>query len=123
MYQNAFDGLSGNADCGQMSAWYLMSAIGFYPVDPASGIYVLGAPMFQQVNMDVGEGKQFVVTAEKLSGKQDFIQSVKLNGQTYSKSYLPHSTVAAGGTLHFIMGSSPNKAFGKGLQNRPPSFV
>lgn len=123
LYHNAYDGLSGNEDCGQMSAWYLMSAIGFYPVDPASGVYVLGLPMFDEVTLDLGQGKQFVVKAENLAAEMPFIHAVFVNGELYNKSYLPHSTIVAGGELKFIMGREANKNFGREMRDRPLSFV
>jgi len=97
--------------------------MGFYPVDPASGVYVLGVPMFEYVSMDVGKGKKFVVSAENFSASNYYIQAVKLNGQPYSKTFIPHEKVIEGGELTFVMGSEPNKNYGKAMEDRPPSFV
>lgn len=122
MYQNAFDGLSGNEDCGQMSAWLVMSAIGFYPVDPASGVYVLGTPMFEQLTMDVGNGNTLLVDTENFSYDKPYIKAVYWNDKPYSKTYLQHSDVVKGGVLKFVMSDKPNKTFGHEMEDRPPSF-
>lgn len=123
MYLNAFDGLAGNEDCGQMSAWYLMSAMGLYPVDPTTGLYVFGTPMLSRVRLEVARNTWLTIEAEGVSDSAFYIQSATFNGQPYSKTYIDHSTVIKGGTLKFIMGDKPNKNYGSAADDRPPSFV
>lgn len=107
LYKNAPDGICGNEDCGQMSAWYVFSAMGFYPVDPISGKYEIGAPLFPEVKMHQANGKTFTVLAPAVSRENIYIQSVKLNGQPYDKSYITHQQITNGDTLEFEMGSKP----------------
>lgn len=102
-YTDERDGYSGNEDCGQMSAWAVMSSLGFYPATPASGYYVLGVPRFSQVTLNMENGKQFTVIAKKLSDKNCFVKSVKLNGKALKRSYIFYEEVAQGGTLEFVM--------------------
>ncbi len=112
MYSDQPDGYIGNEDCGQMSAWYVFSALGFYPVNPASGIYDFGSPMFDTAIIQLENGKQFEITAENLSDKNIYIQSVEINGKPWNKSYIEHEQIMKGGNLHFVMGATPNKDFG-----------
>lgn len=116
------DGLAGNEDCGQMSAWYVISALGFYAVDPASGNYVFGAPLFDRVTMDMGAGRHLLVEAKRKSPTDKYIQSVTLNGKPYNKLWFNHSALVKGGTLVFEMGAEPNKSFGAGEDAIPPSM-
>jgi predicted alpha-1,2-mannosidase len=116
------DGLAGNEDCGQMSAWYVISALGFYAVDPASGNYVFGAPLFDRVSLDMGAGHHLLVEAKRKSPTDKYIQSVTLNGKPYDKLWFNHSAVVQGGTLVFEMGPQPNKSFGSGEGAIPPSM-
>ena len=116
------DGLAGNEDCGQMSAWYVISALGFYAVDPASGNYVFGAPLFDRVTMDMGAGRHLLVEAKRKSPTDKYIQSVTLNGKPYNKLWFNHSALVKGGTLVFEMGAEPNKSFGAGEDAIPPSL-
>jgi predicted alpha-1,2-mannosidase len=119
MYRDQPDGISGNEDCGQMSAWYIMSAMGFYPVSPSSGAYVLGSPLVEKATIRLPQGKTFVVTAANNGPQNLYIQSASLNGKPYANSYLLHRDIVAGGTLQLTMGPQPNKAFGTALANRP----
>jgi predicted alpha-1,2-mannosidase len=119
MYKDKPDGISGNEDCGQMSAWYILSALGFYPVSPSSGAYVLGSPIVDKATIQVGNGKTFVITAKSNSAENPYIQSVKLNGKPYSNSYLLHKDIVAGGTLELTMGPKPNQSFGTDPARRP----
>ncbi len=121
MYSDQPDGLSGNEDCGQMSAWYIMSTMGFYPVNPANGNYVFGSPLFDQVEISLPGGKNFTVVAENNSSENIYIQAVELNGEAYNKSYISHATILNGGTLRFVMGAEPNPDFGAALSDRPTS--
>lgn len=107
LYSNTPEGLSGNDDCGQMSAWYIFSAIGFYPVNPASGEYVLGAPQLKQVSIRVSEHKSFVIKTVSFSDTNQYVQSVSLNGKPYQKSYISHQDLINGGVMEFTMGNKP----------------
>ncbi|QKG56554.1 glycoside hydrolase family 92 protein [Hymenobacter sp. BRD128] len=119
MYKDQPDGISGNEDCGQMSAWYILSALGFYPVSPSSGAYVLGSPLVNKATIRLPQGKTFVVSAVNNSPQNIYIQSAMLNGQPYANSYLLHRDIVAGGTLQLTMGPQPNRAFGTAPANRP----
>ncbi|CAM2066407.1 GH92 family glycosyl hydrolase [Sulfidibacter corallicola] len=123
MYQTGPEGLAGNEDCGQMSAWYLFSALGFYPVAPGDGVYVIGKPSLPRATIQLGGGKTFVVTAEDLSPENIYIQSVRLNGKDWPYSYLYHRDIAVGGSLHFEMGPEPNRAWGSDPTRVPPSMT
>jgi predicted alpha-1,2-mannosidase len=116
------DGLCGNNDCGQMSAWYVFSAMGMYPVCPAEPIYVFGTPLFPEVCMNLENGKAFHMVAENLSDTNIYIQSATLNGKPYTKSYIGHADVIDGGKLVFQMGPKPNKQWGFNKKDRPFSI-
>lgn len=107
-YHVGADGLSGNDDAGQMSAWYIFSALGFYPVCPASGEYIIASPSFARAKIHTEFGKTFTIIARNASEENIYIQSVTLNGKPYTKSYLLHEDIAAGGEMVFEMGSTPN---------------
>ena len=113
MYSDLPDGLQGNEDCGQMSSWYVFSALGFYPVNPSDGMYVFGRPIFDKVVLKLPENKVFEIRANNNSAENKYIQSIELNGQSYNKLYISHADIMAGGTLVFTMGNRPNKQFGK----------
>lgn len=127
MYTVARDGLCGNEDCGQMSAWYVLSAMGFYPVTPGSGIYVLGTPTFPEVTLRMDNGRAFTVAAKGLNGEGDckniYIQSAEYNGQPYTKAYITHEMIEAGGKLVLHMGNTPNTSFGSAVEDRPVSQI
>ncbi len=101
------DGLCGNDDCGQMSAWYIFSAMGFYPVNPAGGDYVLGAPQIEKIDLSLPDGKTFTVEAKNLSNENKYVQSVELNGQPYTESIIRHKDIMNGGQLVFTMTNLP----------------
>ena len=122
MYRAEPDGLSGNEDCGQMSAWYVLSSIGFYPVNPADGNYVIGSPLFDKVVISLGNGKTFTVTAKNDSPENIYIQKAMLNGKPLRKNYISHQDIVNGGTLEFVMGSKPNKQWGSNSSDVPPSM-
>ena len=109
MYVNNIDGLHGNDDCGQMSAWYIFTAMGFYPVCPGSDQYVLGAPYVPSCNLTLPNGKHFLIKAPGVSDKKRYVKEVKLNGKKYDKLYITHKDIMAGGTLEFVMSPTPNK--------------
>ena len=122
MYRNDIRGLGGNDDCGQMSAWYIFSAMGFYPVCPGSDQYVLGAPYLPYMKVTLENGKTIEIRAPKVSDKNRYVQSVRLNGQPYSKLYLTHAQLADGCTLEFEMGAKPNKRRGLAPADKPYSL-
>ncbi len=109
LYFNAPAGLCGNEDCGQMSAWYVFSAMGFYPVNPVSGEYEIGTPLFPEMKLNLDNGKTFTVLAPNVSRENIYIQSVKINGQPYDKSYITHKQIMDGSTVEFVMGNQPGE--------------
>lgn len=118
-YTDKPDGIIGNEDCGQMSAWYLLSSMGLYQVNPSDGIFVFGSPYFKKVEMKVRGGKTFTVEAPNNNKENIYIQKVYLNGKPYNKSYITYDDIINGSTLKFVMGKKPNKNFGKAPANRP----
>ena len=102
-YRPEPDGLCGNDDCGQMSAWYMFSAMGFYPVDPVSGNYVFGAPQMPKIVLNLANGKTFTVIAEGISEENKYVESITLNGEPYTQNYITHEDIVNGGTLVFKM--------------------
>ncbi|MBQ4279860.1 MAG: GH92 family glycosyl hydrolase [Rikenellaceae bacterium] len=121
-YTDRPDGIIGNEDCGQMSAWHILSALGFYQVNPSNGVFVFGSPLFDRAEVALPAGKSFVVEAVGNTPDNVYIQSVKLNGQPYSKAYITYPDIMAGGTLTFEMGPKPNPAFGSAPADRPQSI-
>jgi len=103
LYTAAPDGLCGNDDCGQMSAWYVFSSLGFYPVNPPDGKYYLGAPQFEKAMISLPSGKTFTVTAKNISGKNRYVKSVKLNGKPLEHPYITYENIVNGGILEFDM--------------------
>jgi predicted alpha-1,2-mannosidase len=122
LYTDKNDGLCGNDDCGQMSAWYVLSAMGFYPVCPGDDTYVIGTPLFDKVEINAGKGKPFTIIASNLSDKNFYIQSVTLNGKEYPYSYITHSDIVKGGKLVFEMGPEPS-GWGKDISSRTQSKI
>jgi predicted alpha-1,2-mannosidase len=110
MYTNQPEGLCGNEDCGQMSAWYVFSAMGFYPVNPAELKYQFGSPLVQEARIEFAPGKYFIMKAPLASVANKYIQEVKLNGVKLNRSYISHQEIIDGGTLEFTMGATPNKS-------------
>lgn len=123
MYRNHIDGLCGNDDCGQMSAWYIFSAMGFYPVCPGSGEYVIGAPYLPYMKVRLGNGRYLEIKAPKVSDRNRYIQQVKWNGKIYEKSFLTYDQLMEGGMLEFIMGSAPNKKLFQSKESKPYSLT
>ncbi|CAD0003889.1 GH92 family glycosyl hydrolase [Flavobacterium chungangense] len=111
-YNTTPNGLSGNEDCGQMSAWYVFSSMGLYPMNPASGEYEIGSPIFEKATINLEGGKTFVIEAENVSDKNFYIQSATLNGVEFNQTAIKHQQILKGGTLHFVMGAQPNKNWG-----------
>lgn len=118
-YTDRPEGIIGNEDCGQMSAWYLLSSMGLYQVNPSDGVFVFGSPCFKKVEMKVRGGKTFTVEAPNNNKENIYIQKVYLNGKPYNKSYIIYDDIINGSTLKFVMGKKPNKNFGKAPANRP----
>lgn len=118
LYNTSSSGYAGNDDCGEMSAWYIFSSMGFYPVNPANGIYDIGTPLLEEAMIHLPNGKDFTIKAPKSSDKDIYIQSVKLNGKKYNKTYLTHEDILKGGILEFKMGSKPSQ-WGTGKNATP----
>jgi predicted alpha-1,2-mannosidase len=121
-YDDQPDGLAGNEDCGQMSAWYVISALGFYAVDPVSGNYVFGTPLFDRAEVELGKGKKLVVEAKRNSPGDLYIQSVTVNGKPHHKLWFNHGDIANGATIVFTMSANPNEQFGVDENAAPPSL-
>ncbi len=119
LYDDQPNGLSGNEDCGQMSAWYILSAMGFYQVCPGSPEYVIGTPIFEKVTINLENGRKFIVKATNPSQENKYIQAVTLNHVPYSKSWFTHEDILNGSEIAFEMGSSPNKSWGSAIEDRP----
>ena len=116
-------GLSGNDDAGQMSAWYVFAALGFYPVCPGSPYYILSAPTFKNAELNLENGKKFVLSATNVSSANRYIQKVKFNGKEYTKNYISHDDIMNGGIIEFEMGNSPNMTWGVDLKDCPPALI
>jgi len=123
LYHNNPDGLSGNEDCGQMSAWAVLSAMGFYPVTPGTDYYVIGTPWFSKVTINLENGKEFVINAKNISANNYYIRSATLNGNKHDASFLNHFDIMNGGELTFVMGNTPNKNWGTGAKNEPHTAI
>ncbi len=123
MYSNKPDGLSGNEDCGQMSSWYNLSALGMYAVLPGSDQYIIGTPIFDKACLQLENGRQFCIETNKSSKDAFYIQGVSLNGKAYPYSYLIHEDIMQGGTLVVELGTTPNKDWGSNVVHRPFSHI
>ncbi|WP_316805622.1 GH92 family glycosyl hydrolase [Pedobacter nototheniae] len=117
------DGLCGNEDVGQMSAWYIFSAMGFYPVNPANGAYVFGSPLLNGASISLPGNKKFNIKVVNNSAENKYIQKIVLNGKAYAKSYILHKNIVAGGDLQIYMGNKPSTTFGVSEQDRPSSTL
>ncbi len=121
-YRPAPDGLVGNDDLGQMSAWLIFTALGFYPVAPASNAYVIGRPFVNHADLQLPDGKHFEVKVEGLSDAHPYVGQVTLNGRPLTRSFITHDEIMAGGELRFTMQATPNTAWATTAQARPPSM-
>lgn len=121
MYSNNPDGMAGNEDCGQMSAWFVLSSIGFYAVDPVSTHYVFGTPLFDKATITLTGGKRLVLEAHRATAESIYIDSVELNGKAHPKSWFSHADVVDGGRFVFQLSSAPSSRFGKEPSSRPVS--
>lgn len=109
LYFNKPNGLAGNEDCGQMSAWYVLNAMGFYSFCPGEPVYSIGRPIFNKVEINLTNGKVFTVVAKNNSAENKYIQSAKLNGESLTTAFFTHNDIVNGGTLEFEMGANPNR--------------
>ena len=126
-YSTGVKGLCGNEDVGQMSAWYLLSAMGFHPVDPVSGLYLVGSPLFDRVSVRLDplyhKGRQLTIVARNNSDLNRYVQSLSLNGVPINRAWLTHEEITSGGTLEFVMGPRPNKQWATAPEATPPSLL
>ena len=127
LYNDTPDGSPGNNDVGQMSAWYVFSALGFYPVNPAQGLYVIGSPAVDKATIHLDKnfygGRTFTIVAQNNSPQNVYIQGATLNGKPLSNSYITHQQILAGGTLNLTMGPNPNMTWGRSPASRPPGAM
>lgn len=121
LYSDKPDGLCGNEDVGQMSAWYVFSALGFYPVNPANGLYVFGSPAVDKAVLTLPGGRTLTVQVQNNSAANKYIQRITVNGKPYGKSYLSHRQLMEGGTVNLVMGSKPSQSWGVAKKDRPYS--
>jgi predicted alpha-1,2-mannosidase len=122
MYRPTPDGLCGNDDCGQMSAWYIFSALGFYPVAPGSNQYVLGSPVVRRAEIDLGGGRIFTIVAENQAPANVYVSEVRLDGERLDRSYITHGEIVGGGELRFVMSDRPNREWATADEARPYSM-
>ena len=123
LYTPSPGGLCGNDDCGQMSAWYVLSALGFYQVCPGKPEYSIGLPLFPKIIVHTGNGKPFIIESTSQGNRARYIQSAILNGHPFTKSYLTHTQITAGGRLRFFLGDSPSESWGKKPGDYPVTSV
>ena len=125
-YGPGVKGLCGNEDVGQMSAWYVLSAIGLHPVSPVDGVYILGSPLFEKVTVRLDpkyhQGKSFTVIAKGNSAKNVYIQSARLDGKELNRAWLTYREITGGGTLELVMGPEPNRHWASAPESLPPSL-
>lgn len=122
LYKPTPDGYCGDEDNGQTSAWYVFSAMGFYPVCPATDQYVLGTPLFKKITLTLENGRKVLIQAPASSEQNMYVQSLKWDGQAYSKNWVSHAALQKGGTLSFSMSNIPNKKRGTSKEDAPYSF-
>lgn len=115
-------GIPGDDDGGETSSWYVLSAMGFYPVCPGSPVYEIGSPIFAKTRIAMGNGKVFTILANHVSVRDKYIQSARIDGRTLNKPWFAHSDIANGGTLVLEMGDKPNMQWGSAPQDAPPSM-
>ena len=123
MHHSDPDGLAGNEDCGQMSAWYVLSALGFYAVDPVSGNYVFGGPLFDRATIHLANQKKLEIEVVGNGPGKMYVRSVTWNEKPCTKSWFTHVQIAEGGKFVIAMGEKPNEKFGTATEDRPPSFA
>src|SRR5690606_23563351 len=123
LYSAAPDGYCGDEDNGQTSAWYVFSALGFYPVSPGSTEYIMGSPLFKSVKVELENGKEIVITAANNAKEKRYIAEMKLNGKPYTKNFLTHEDLMDGAKIEFQMSKEPNKSRGIIKKDLPYSFA
>jgi len=121
MYSDEPDGLQGNEDCGQMSSWFILSSLGFYPVNPSNGIYIFGSPLFDKATLALPSDRKFEIITVNNSKENKYIQKVELNGVPYPKSFIKHTDIMKGGKIKFWMSNKPNFNYAKNNVDRPKS--
>jgi predicted alpha-1,2-mannosidase len=119
-YRNAPDGLCGDDDCGQMSAWYVFSTLGFYPLNPVQGTYILGMPAFSRSAIKLPNGKTITITARGLKSGNQYVEKVLLNGKIHPRIYITHDELLSGGSLEFVLASKPGPDWGRKADSLPP---
>jgi predicted alpha-1,2-mannosidase len=122
LYRPTADGYCGDEDNGQTSAWYVFSAMGFYPVCPATDQYVLGSPLFKKITISFDNGKQLVINAPGNNSTNRYVQGISFNGRSWNKNWLNHFELLKGGRIDFTMRAAPNKRRGTGKDSYPYSF-
>ena len=122
LYTPQADGYCGDEDNGQTSAWYVFTAMGFYPVAPATDEYVIGAPLFKKITVSLENGKTISIEAPKNGQDNRYVESIDLNGKSYSKNYFKYDELMKGGTIHFDMDDEPNRKRGTKASDFPYSF-
>ncbi|MFO7692012.1 MAG: GH92 family glycosyl hydrolase [Vicinamibacterales bacterium] len=123
LYGTGPEGLCGNDNCGQLSAWHLFAAMGFYPVNPAEGVYVIGAPLVEKATIELGGQRTFAIEARDLSPVHKYVTGATLNGKPIDRCWISHADIAAGGTLRLAMGAEPNPAWASSPEAAPPSMT
>ena len=123
LYTAQADGYCGDEDNGQTSAWYVFSAMGFYPVCPGANQYVIGTPYFDKMTLHLENGKTMTITAQNCSQSNKYIQSLSINGTPSTKNFFTHDQLMQGGNIHYVMGSTPNKQRGISDSDAPYSFT
>jgi putative alpha-1,2-mannosidase len=123
IYQSTPDGLSGDEDTGEMSAWYVLSALGIYPVCPGDPNYLLASPLFDQATIHLANGKDFTIITKENGPQKFYIDGATLNGQPLNKVFISHDQIVSGGQLLFNMASFPNYHWAVGPESRPPSAI
>ena len=123
LYGHEADGLCGNEDCGQMSAWYVLSSMGFYPVTPGTNEYIIGSPVFDKVTINLENGNKFIIQANSNNDKNIYIQSARMNDAEYTKSYITHEDIMEGGDLVFEMGDTRSDIFGVQPGDLPSTYI
>ena len=121
MYKNDPDGIIGNDDCGQMSAWFVLSSLGFYPVDPVEAVYVFGSPLFERAQIALPGGKSLTIEAPGNTADTPYVRSITFNGRPWTKNWISHADLMKGGRLVFTVSKTPVKTFGQAKADRPPS--
>jgi predicted alpha-1,2-mannosidase len=123
LYSDKPDGLCGNEDVGQMSAWYIFSALGFYPVNPCNGLYVFGSPLFNKATLTMADGNTLTINVQNNSPVNKYIQRISLDGKPYSRSFISHRQIMKGGSIIIEMGSEPSMTWGRDQKDRPYSDI